>query len=120
MQRDLQQLSVTLAEKDSKLDEISKDLIQANNMLVQFNNRFDSKVQQFEELQQAFSEKEKLLSEQKIKTTQVLSNFADYRAKFNQDSFDYLNTELKHSQQKVQGLEEELRKVNKSMLLQHY
>ncbi|XP_048521719.1 spindle assembly abnormal protein 6 homolog [Dendroctonus ponderosae] len=113
LENDLKQLSIIVTEKDSKISELSKDLVQANNMLVQFNNRFDVKVQQFEDLQQTLSAKEILLQEQKHQSEQILNSFENYKGIYNNDKFETLKLEASISNQRVQELEGEIRKLNK-------
>lgn len=55
-----------------------------------------------------------LLQEQKHQSEQILNSFENYKGIYNNDKFETLKREAAISNQRVQALEDEIRKLNKS------
>ncbi|XP_018565404.1 protein CHUP1, chloroplastic-like isoform X2 [Anoplophora glabripennis] len=106
LQGDMEKVTLLLTQKKATIDELSKDLVQANQLLVNFNNHCDNKARQVEELQEA-------IVQQKTRTAELLKEFESYRASFNNEEKDKLKHELLLTSNKADELEKALRKANK-------
>lgn len=113
LEQDLKKLSIIVTQKECKISELSKDLVQANNMLVGFNQHYDSKSQQVEELQQLLTAKEKLLQEEQLRANHILTSFENYKANYNKEKFEEITRNLMLSKRKNEEYQEDIRKLNK-------
>lgn len=71
-----------------------------------------------EELQAALAAKEATVKEQKLRTSELLREFENYRTSFNSEEQEKLKHELLLASNKIEELESALRKANKSTLSQ--
>ncbi|XP_023013535.2 uncharacterized protein isoform X1 [Leptinotarsa decemlineata] len=113
LRSDNEKAAIIVTQKKTTIDELSKDLIQANQMLVNFNNHYDTKVKQVEELQTDLRSKDEMLNTQKSNYDKLLAEYERYKVTYNNDGYDKLQHELRMANTKIEELEKTLRKANK-------
>ncbi|KAJ8926304.1 hypothetical protein NQ314_021344 [Rhamnusium bicolor] len=113
LRADVEKAAIVLSQKKSTIDELSKDLVQANQMLVNFNNHYEIRAKQVEELQKTLATQDRSIKEQKIRTNDIVREFEEYKAMFSSEQQDKLKHELFMANNKIQELEKSIRKANK-------
>ncbi|CAH1118326.1 unnamed protein product [Phaedon cochleariae] len=113
LRMDNEKATKVIAQNKANIEELSKDLVQANQMLVNFNSHYDSKIKQVEQLNEALRSKEEILNGQKLKHHKVVQDFDNYKALYNKEIQEKLKHELFLSNSKIEELEKAIRKANK-------
>ncbi|XP_072383241.1 uncharacterized protein [Diabrotica undecimpunctata] len=110
---DMEKASMVIAQKKVTIEELSKDVVQANQMLVNFNQKYDAKCQLLESLESQLKSKNHIIHEELSKNSELQREFDEYKAIFNQESYEQIKWNLATTQNKVDELEQNIRKVNR-------
>ncbi|CAG9832112.1 unnamed protein product [Diabrotica balteata] len=110
---DMEKASMVIAQKKVTIEELSKDVVQANQMLVNFNQKYDAKCQLLENLESQLKSKNHIIHEELSKNSELQRAFDEYKAIFNEESYEKIKWNLATTQNKVDELEQNIRKVNR-------
>ncbi|XP_057659016.1 uncharacterized protein PF3D7_1120600-like [Diorhabda carinulata] len=113
LQSDMEKATIVLAQKKSTVDELTKDLVQANQMLVNFNHHYDIKVKELENMQAHLINKNRQIEEERAKHFELQGQFENYKIKYNEEIQENMKRDLCMAQNKIEELEQALRKANK-------
>ncbi|XP_028130014.1 uncharacterized protein LOC114326022 isoform X2 [Diabrotica virgifera virgifera] len=110
---DMEKASMVIAQKKVTIEELSKDVVQANQMLVNFNQKYDAKCKLLDSLESQLKSKNHIIHEELSKNSELQREFDEYKAVFNEESYEKIRRNLVTTQNKVDELEQNIRKVNR-------
>lgn len=113
LQSDMEKATIVLAQKKSTVDELTKDLVQANQMLVNFTHHYDLKVKELENIQAHLNHKNRQIEEDRARYFELQGQFENYKTKFNEEIQENMKGDLSMAHNKIEELEQALRKANK-------